>query len=376
MNVTRPSCPVLPLKDFEECPIEELDTLLEAIGYGQPGVYARGTYTVDGRIDMCKQSIGPQGAKRIAHVLQEQSEIHTVLLGTDGIGDEGAQSVAEMARKHPSIETIYLGCNGITAKGVQSLSAAVHENKRITGLWLKRNPIGEEGADILAHYLSKGSNLEVLDLVHTGIGLSGLKKIIEAVISGKVPITHLYLGANAFDESIINVLLPYLSVSTSIKGLYLSGNFIGDSGIKELFSKRFSLKELGIGSNGLTDKSIETICQGTHLDLTRLLDLGRTPAQTTLGAQANDFGDEGTSQLANKLMCFPALEILNLKQCGIQKRGCTALVSAAMHHSCLCSVNLSGNVIDAHAKRLLDVFHKNRTKRVSPIIQRIKSRYR
>src|SRR5215207_10005424 len=106
---------------FVPCPAEELTPLLEALRRGEPPAEARafprGTWLPDGRLDLCKQAIGPDGARAVMAAVRHAPHVRHLLLGADGLGDEGARAVAELAAARGELCTVYLGGNFITAEG-------------------------------------------------------------------------------------------------------------------------------------------------------------------------------------------------------------------------------------------------------------------
>jgi hypothetical protein len=124
-------------------PVAELGPLLDWLRAGRPAGerldFAVGTALPDGRLDLCKQGLGAEGAALVAEALaQGPSPVRHLLLGTDGLGDEGAEAVAGGSG---DVETLYLGCNGITAGGACRIADQLRASPQVvTGVWLKRNP--------------------------------------------------------------------------------------------------------------------------------------------------------------------------------------------------------------------------------------------
>src|SRR5215217_5652337 len=121
-------CTVAPPPSFTPCDPGELAPLLERLRddsrAATRAVFPRGTLLDDGRLDLCKQQIGPAGAAAVADALKMNAHVHTVLLGADGIGDYGARAVADLLRGNSAVRTAYLGCNGIGPAGVKALVQA------------------------------------------------------------------------------------------------------------------------------------------------------------------------------------------------------------------------------------------------------------
>ncbi|HEY1178709.1 MAG TPA: hypothetical protein VGF17_21355, partial [Phytomonospora sp.] len=105
-------------------PVADLAPLLAWLRTGRPVAervdFPAGTALPDGRLDLCKQDLGPRGAALVADALRPGPVKH-LLLGTDGLGDTGAARFAKAA-VDIGVETLYLGCNGITPRGVHAVA--------------------------------------------------------------------------------------------------------------------------------------------------------------------------------------------------------------------------------------------------------------
>src|SRR5262245_30305170 len=131
---------------FVPCDLVELAPLLEFLARGEsvsePRPFPRGTLLPDGRLDLCKQVVGPIGTRAVAGALRGHPQVAHLLLGADGLGNEGAEAVAGLAAARPDLRTVYLGCNYIDARGVEKLAVSLCDHPGLRGLWLKRNPLG------------------------------------------------------------------------------------------------------------------------------------------------------------------------------------------------------------------------------------------
>ena len=84
--------------------------------------FKRGIIYEDGRLDLCKQVVGPVHIGKLMESLESNHHIHHFLLGNNAISTTGANSIAEFLRKYPNrMETWYLaGCH-ITRHGLSLL---------------------------------------------------------------------------------------------------------------------------------------------------------------------------------------------------------------------------------------------------------------
>lgn len=372
------SCPIYPLEAFEACPEEDLDGLVAGLSAGKSGSFERGTVTADGRLDLCKQALGPIGTQRIVRALAERDDIHTLLLGTDGLGDAGAEAVAGLVATQDHVETVYLGCNGITADGVDTLGQSLAGHPGLRGLWLKRNPIRTEGARVLAAHLAKGSQIEVLDLVHTGIGVDGLAAIAEGIVTGGVPLSHLFLGGNAFTKDVVPVLIDLLKRCRSLRHVSLQSNFLGTEGVLRLAAPSVfrRLRSIGLGSNGVTGEGIAQAAAATGKELEQF-DVGRAASETALRAHPNLIDDASTRALIDSLRQRPQLQYLSLAGCSMSATSCDMALDLVLHHPRITDLRIHGNELTAHHRAILSAWRSRKHEPTAhPLIARVRSVYR
>ena len=308
-------------------------------------VFPRGTIVPDGRLDLCKQSIGMTGAQMITDALSHNTSIVSLLLGTNGIGDVGAQNVARLVQENNCLEVIYLGCNAISDRGVEAIARALRDNESVTGLWLKRNPIGVAGAVHLAAMLRQNRSVRSLDLVHTQLGDEGLAAILETLISTNRTVERLYLGGNQIGVRHAEQLSHLLRDNNRITGLFLNVSCLEDEGAKILaggLSENQTLTDLGLASNGIQGKGCDALIESiTHHQSLRSLDLGYSASTKVLGSKANYVGDQGAITIANYLKNNSSLRKLNLYKTGVAQQGQAALTDALECNHSLCELVLA-----------------------------------
>ncbi len=346
-------CPVVHVPDVAACDVEELRPLLDflrshAAGavVAEPVFFPRGAILPGGRLDACKQSLGPGGARHLARALEGCSDIRAILLGTGAIGDEGAQDVARLIERNPNLETIYLGCNAITARGVQVLARAIEPSPNVRGLWLKRNPIGSAGVAFVAQMLKGNRALDTLDIVNCGFEASALSPLCDVLQRWNRTLHRLYIGSNGLGLAQAAELGCVLQSNSSLEALLLNANHLGNEGARELswgLARNSWLLELGLGSNGLSARGLKPLCQAvaTHPAL-EALDLGRAASETALGAPGNDLGAEGAALIATMLRQNRSLRRLNLRGTGIRRHEAAQVLEAATQHPVLSDLQMDG----------------------------------
>jgi NAD(P)-dependent dehydrogenase (short-subunit alcohol dehydrogenase family) len=280
-----------------------LRALADADPPAEPRAFPRGTLLPDGRLDLCKQQLGPENTGTLARSLAGNRFVRSLLLGADFIGDAGARSVAELIAGDSRIETLFLGCNAISPRGLEALLEAAALGKRTRALWLKRNPLGPEGARLLAAFLRRDTRLTTLDVVATGMGEAGAVLVLEALASANRTLERLYLCANDLGPRAAEAAAELLRSGCPIRALYLSCNRLGDRGAATLAGAlgAGALATLGLASNGVRCPGAEALAAhlpGAPLDQ---LELGHAAATWAHQASPNEIGDRGAAALGGAL---------------------------------------------------------------------------
>ncbi len=356
-----PHCPLVHVADVVPCDPEELDSV---IGWMQSGTalaqetrFARGTALPDGRLDMCKQSLGPQGAARVMRALSYQPHIHHLLLGTDGLGDEGATEVAEHLRQPNHLQTVYLGCNAIGAEGASALAQACGTSSQLKGLWLKRNPLGPDAVPALVDMLRQNPNLEMLDLHNTGLGDDGCAALLRALPHSSLH--RLYLGANGAGPQSAKALCHLLASGEGPRDLFLGTNPLGDAGVVELAKglrkqnlrspRILALPAVQVGDEGVR-ALVETLGPGRKG--LEMLDLGRTLSSRALEIPPNKITVHGVKDLAGWLSTNPALRVLHLEGNPLRTSALLALERALETNHTLTHLKMGKNMARKTMRRV------------------------
>ena len=360
------SCPIVRVPDVVPCDQGELDELVAFLRSDAPveaaRAFARGTLLPDGRLDLCKQSVGAPGCARIAQALRGNSRVKSVLLGTDAIGDEGADCVAHLIENNAHLEVVYLGCNNIGARGARRLAHVLEGNTSVQGLWLKRNPIGDDGLLALGQMLARNTHLQTLDVVNCGFGENAFARFCDSMGRSQT-LRRFYAGGNGLGQRSAQSLLDSLGGSTAnsqsrLNALLLNTNDLGDVGARALAllmsQKPKLLRELGLGSNALTLRGLSELSEvlGSNTTL-EVLDLGRAVSQTVLGARGNDFAGGGAI-IAALLRSNGGLRRLNLRGTKLRNSDFALIFEAVLEHPKLCDLKLDvplNNNVQAHLAR-------------------------
>ena len=307
----------------------------------------------DGRLDLCKQSLGTDNCLRLTSALQHNTQVRSLMLGTDAIGDVGAGAVARLLISNAHLEVLYLGCNNIGPEGAQQLGAVLAQDRQVTGLWLKRNPLGLEGARSM---LRSNRHLRVLDLVNTDLCDAGVQALVEALCTENRSLQSLYLSGNGLGPPAAASLSRLLREAPHIKALYLSVNGLGDEGVAVLaegLRANSTLDTLELASNGIGPEGARILFAAAlqHPGL-QCINLGYAPSTKVLGAHANRIRDQGAGHAAELLAASTALRKLDLTRNDISAQGLAALTEAMRGNERLISLGVDARLPEMLAKQL------------------------
>ena len=314
--------------------------------------FDRGAIYDDGRIDMCKQVVGPPFISNLTESVACNPNVRHFLIGNNVVGDQGADAIARMieTRSEDSpIETLYLAGNCFTATGAEALANALAKNQTAKSLWLKRNPLGQEGIHHLADMLRQNTTLSTLDLVNTATRDEGVKVLFGALRENSSMKT-LYLDANAITAKGCQHIAEYFDYRKQIDrpgitGLFLGVNRIGDRGaeiLAEAISDYSPLVRLDLCSNRIQNSGLEAILNSARgLPNLSYLGLGLYKSTSDLGELPNYFDGNGAELLADFIQSNPAIKALDLKDINLRSSGWPIILEALKQNSNLLDLKCS-----------------------------------
>jgi Ran GTPase-activating protein (RanGAP) involved in mRNA processing and transport len=352
-------CPAVAVPAIEPCAPGELAPLVDWLARKEaPGTtltFPRGTVLADGRLDLCKQALGPDGATRVLAALRGHPGIRSILFGTGAIGNAGATAVAAALDDGLALETIYLGCNRIDEAGVAALGAAVARSG-VDALWLKRNPLGVAGARRIAALVESGAALRVLDLFNCELGDDGVAVVAAALGSPRSRVEHVYLGGNAASGRAAAALGEALAHTRVLRTVHIAASRLGDNGAAALaagLAHNTSLDELGLASNAIGSAGAAALA-GALAGHPRLavLALGRVTSASALGEAANRLEDDGAIAIAPLVAATRTLRALDLHDNGITSHGAMAILRALEGNASLVALGLHRFVAKTIRRRI------------------------
>ena len=112
-------------------------------------------------LDLCSNTIGPDGASMLAESLLISGVRH-LFLARNSITDTGAHAIAEFISGSQTLTTVDLSANKIGSMGGKYVADALRENSSVTFLNLEKNELGSAGARNLAEAVRENSVLKTL----------------------------------------------------------------------------------------------------------------------------------------------------------------------------------------------------------------------
>lgn len=314
--------------------------------------FPAGTALPDGRLDLCKQDLGPLGAAAVADALPPGGgPVRHLLLGTDGLGDGGAAAVAPKAVA-AHVETLYLGCNNIGGGGVCEIANQLIASPGVVkALWLKRNPVGADGVRAVAETVRAGTVLRTIDLTQTGLAADEVAVLVDAMIAAAErarnttgsaaaaqasahAIERLYLSGNALGAHGAQELARLLTAG-AVAELYVSAARLGDEGARVLAAglrtaPPGALRRLSVASNGIGPAALADLVAAAATAGVELFDAARVKAALILAADDNHLDESGAATVADALAAAPhRLAYLNLRHTDLGSRGALRLLDGA-----------------------------------------------
>jgi hypothetical protein len=277
----------------------------------------------DGRIDLCKQVVGPPHISHLLKSIKDNPHVTHFLLGNNIIGPDGGKAIGEFIQnpgRQCHIKTWYLAGNCIDANGIQSIAKALESDRDCDALWLKRNPLMLEGIGYIAEMLRVNQGIEILDLHNTGVFDAGTQILFEALKANRT-LKILYLDGNGLTDKAGEYIADYFDylVENNLEGihsLFVSINRLGDSGAeaiaKSVKNYKF-LQRLNVGSNGITESGTKALCEAL-VDHTNLIEfnLGFYKSTWDMGEICNAMRDPGVPHIVNFIKNNRGLQILDI----------------------------------------------------------------
>ncbi|XDV23265.1 hypothetical protein PO909_027919 [Leuciscus waleckii] len=297
-------------------------------------------------LDLTGNDPGQSGVKKLDDLLQDPDcELKTLrFLSPDA--EEACQYVRGIVGKNPLLlRELDLSKHELGDTRVNQIAALLQDKHcQLDTLNLRGCSITEEQCLILTSALkSNPSHLKDLDLSINEIRNTGVNHLCDILKDSHCKLEILWLRYCMTDEGCSAVTSALKSNPSHLRELNLSGNKLGDSGVKNLsdllMNPQCKLEILDLWKCSITEKQclILTSALKSNPSHLRDLDLSR-----------NKLGDSEVKNLSDLLMNPQCkLEKLHLRECSITEKQCLILTSALKSNpSHLRELDLRKNTIE------------------------------
>ncbi len=256
------------------------------------------------------------GCKHIAHLIENNSNVQSLLLVLNNVGEKGAEILAQGLLK-----------STLTSFSMYAAQLDLHDQC-----------IGDTGAKFITDAIKNHQTLKSLCLAQNRLSNIGLAYLTNSLPSSNV--CELDLRTNNIDSEGAKMISLYLAETSTLRKLILSENRgIQSEGVKEIalsLTRNSSLEQLylrscGIGKQG-AERFATSLVQNTTL---RTLDL----------CGNIEVGDDAVELISRGLKENKSLLELNLSCCGLGDEGCAHLAEALLVNGTLKQLWLQKNEI-------------------------------
>uniref|UniRef100_A0A8B9V8D0 CARD domain-containing protein n=1 Tax=Anas zonorhyncha TaxID=75864 RepID=A0A8B9V8D0_9AVES len=278
------------------------------------------------------------------------------LLQKNSIGAQGAKKIAEALKRNCRAARgrgmAVLQSNSISSAGVAALTAALCSNKGLINLNLRENSISKEGGPAIARALRTNNTLRRLDLAANLLYDEGGKAIALAMKENRA-LTSLHLQWNFIQANAAMALAQALKSNSSLASLDLQENAIGDEGMAALSAAlkvNTTLADLHLQVASIGAAGAQALAEALMVNKSlQILDL-----------RGNSIGVAGAKAMANALKVNRSLRRLNLQENSLGMDGAICIATALKGNHGLTYVNLQGNRIgQSGAKMISDAIRTN-----------------
>ncbi|XP_067271654.1 NLR family CARD domain-containing protein 3-like isoform X3 [Pseudorasbora parva] len=316
-------------------------------------------------LDLSGNKLGDSGMEMICHLLKNsECRLEKLKLSDCSITEGGYKALASALRSNPSrlIELDLTG-NDPGQSGVKELDDLLQAlNCQLKTLSLSECSITEKQCLILTSALkSNPSHLRDLDLSVNKLENTGAKHLCHILKDSHCKLEKLRLSyCDMTDEGFSAVTSALNSNPSHLRELDVAWNKLGDSGVTNLsdllMNPQCKLEKLHLCECRMTEKQCVILTSALKLNPSHLRELNLS---------GNKLGDSGVKNLKDLLMNPECkLKKLPLCECNISEKQCLILTSALkLNPSHLRELDLSGNKLEnTGVNHLCDVLKDSQCK--------------
>ncbi|KAG1955373.1 NACHT, LRR and PYD domains-containing protein [Pimephales promelas] len=265
------------------------------------------------------------------------------LLNNCNLTDKSCSSLAAVLGSDTNLKELNMNNNKLQDSGVKLLCTGLKNIKcKLEILRLSCCYMTDEGcSDVTSALKSNPSHLRELDLSGNKLGDSGVKNLSDLLMNPQFKPEKLHLSDCSITEKQSLILTSALKSNPShLRELDLSWNYLGNSGVKHLCAvlkdSHCKLERLRLSCCYMTDEGCSDVTSALKSNPSHLRELDLSE---------NNLGDSGVKNLSDLLMNPQfKLEKLHLSDCSITEKQSLILTSALKSNpSHLRELDLSGN---------------------------------
>ncbi|XDV23264.1 hypothetical protein PO909_027919 [Leuciscus waleckii] len=298
-------------------------------------------------LDLSKHELGDTRVNQIAALLQDKHcQLDTLKLRDCDMTDEGCSAVTSALKSNPShLKDLDLSINEIRNTGVNHLCDILKDSHCKLEILRLRYCMTDEGCSAVTSALkSNPSHLRELNLSGNKLGDSGVKNLSDLLMNPQCKLEILDLWKCSITEKQCLILTSALKSNPShLRGLNLGINEIRNTGVNHLCDvlkdSHCKLEILRLDCCYMTDEGCSAVTSALKSNPSHLRDLDLS---------RNKLGDSEVKNLSDLLMNPQCkLEKLHLRECSITEKQCLILTSALKSNpSHLRELDLRKNTIE------------------------------
>ena len=371
------------------------------------------------KLNLSGNEIADEGAKGLGEAIQINMTLQKLNISSNRITDEGAKGLSEAIQVNMSLQEINISSNKITDEGAKKLGKAIEVNRILQELNISKNCISKEGVMRIVEACTINRTLHKLVCTYNNLSKSGLAAINEYIrkenavqifdaswnslcskddrlafkttfelldvqqklqsdyvnikeelwcvdeitdltyakefLQCCLDIQHVTLTGIIMTDDQMSFFCDCLKINSTLFKLNLSGNKIGNKGVKtfsEIIGINTTLQELNISSNKIKDEGAKRLAEAIQVNTTL----------QELNISSNKITDEGAKRLAEAIQVNKTLQELNISSNKITDEGAKRLAKAIQVNKTLQELNISENWISKEGvMRIVEACTINRT---------------
>lgn len=301
-------------------------------------------------VNLSNNSLSEKHLKGFISYMTYQKSIFLIDLSKNNIGGDNMECLQVLLSKNQCLNTLILSNNVIGPNGMKFISIGMKNNKTLMKLDVSYNGICSKGMEYLS-FLST-CQLQSFDISGNYILDQGVVTFSKHIATNS-SLSYIFLENNKITAKNMPELSVGLSKCTSLVGIYLNRNEIGDSGAINLYSTLRNTKLYGIeiSNNSLGHISMPSLCEF----VSKSANLGK------IDLSANVLGYKSCLYISNIITSCELLRNLNIKGSQIGYEGLLKLSESLINSFSLKILNLSDNNLNDAIDLLVSIIEKNRS---------------